>query len=505
MESKTQMEIERKYLVDLVGALPESQVSDIYQTYLVSTDGSVRRIRCRCAQEADASPRYYYTAKQRVGPDRSIEHEEELTEARYRQLMDEADPAKGTIHKQRTVFHYQGQCLELDRFITPTLDHLMLEIEGADGPEAVTLPPFLRVVEDVTGKPDYTNNHIASRAFPKVAVREQVSLLPYNTFGIDVKADRFVSLACIGDYRALLRSGLLNDSPFFILGGGSNVVFTHDYHGTVIHPENKGIRLLQQHDGYCWVEAEAGEVWDDFVRHCIAHQWYGLENLAAIPGCVGAAPVQNVGAYGREAKDVIDRVHCFDIATGVQQWIDAASCTFGYRWSAFKGEWKNRYLIDRVVFKLSSTFEPHLDYKALVSALAERGIAHPTAQQVADTVTAVRDAKLPNPKVTGSAGSFFKNPVVPKAQAEQLREQYPDMVCFPVDASHTKLAAGWLIEHCGWKGRALGRAGVYPKQALVLVNNGGCSGAEVRSLADTIISDVFDRFGITLECEAIFV
>ena len=345
-------------------------------------------------------------------------------------------------------------------------------------------------------------------------IRKDVDLREYNTFGIAAKADRFVELSDGDSYRALLDSGLLRQYPFFILGGGSNVVFPDRYEGTVVHPANKGVRLVGDEGGYCFVEAASGEVWADFVDCCIGNGWHGLENLAAIPGSVGAAPVQNVGAYGREAKDVVWRVHSLDIATGEERWIEASDCQFGYRWSVFKGELKGCCLIDRVLFRLETEYHPDLSYKALASALTERGIVSPTARQVADTVAAVRDSKLPNPKEIGSAGSFFKNPVVSEEKYLSLKAEYPDIVAFEVkrdasspadDERHYKLAAGWLIERCGWKGRTLGRAGVYEKQALVLVNRGGCTGKDVRSLADAVITDVASRFALTLECEAIFV
>lgn len=340
---------------------------------------------------------------------------------------------------------------------------------------------------------------------PGLEIRTDYPLLTLNTFGINAVASRFVSLASSDDFKKLIESGLLRREPFFVLGGGSNVVFCDDYKGVIVHPVNKGIRLLSKSTGCVYVEAEAGEVWSDFVDYCIDNQWFGLENLAGIPGCVGASPVQNVGAYGKEAKDFIDRVHLFDIQTGEQLWMDASQCGFGYRWSVFKGEMKNRFLIDKVVFRLSTEFCPDLQYKALSSALSERGIDSPTARQLADTVKQVRDSKLPDPKKIGSAGSFFKNPVVSRAKAESLLEDNPDMVVFPVGDAECKLAAGWLIEHCGWKGRTIGNVGVYEKQALVLVNRGGCSGAEVKALSDAIINDVESIYGVRLECEAIFV
>lgn len=336
-------------------------------------------------------------------------------------------------------------------------------------------------------------------------IQNDVSLLQYNTFGIDAIAERFVELHSCNDYAELLMSNLLKGSSHFILGGGSNVILPDRYEGTIVHPANKGIRLVEQRDAHIYIEANAGEVWADFVDLCIQQGWYGLENLAAIPGCVGAAPVQNVGAYGKEAKDVIDRVHCFDICDGSERWIEASDCGFGYRWSNFKGEWKDRFIIDRVIFKLDLNFEPDITYKALSASLSERNILHPTARQLADTVATIRDTKLPNPKVTGSAGSFFKNPVVDDTLFRSLCSRYPDIVSFPTPDGQHKLAAGWMIEHCGWKGRTVGRVGVYEKQALVLVNRGKCSGNDVRQLAKAIIADVEEHFGVRLECEAIFV
>ena len=336
-------------------------------------------------------------------------------------------------------------------------------------------------------------------------IKENFKLLNYNTFCIDAVAARYVQLDSAGDYAALVRSGLLQRHPFFVLGGGSNVVLPDRYEGTVVHPANKGIRLIDRQNGVCLVEAEAGEVWADFVDRCVSNGWFGLENLAGIPGTVGAAPVQNVGAYGKEAKDVIERTHIVDIESGEERWVTAEECQFGYRWSRFKGDWRNRFLIDRVVFRLSDTFVPDLGYKALATALADRGLQQPTARQLADTVTAVRDSKLPNPKEIGSAGSFFKNPIVDSADYERIKADCPDVVAYATADGGYKLAAGWMIEHCGWKGRSLGPVGVYEKQALVLVNRGGCKGGDVRSLADTIIADVEARFGVKLECEAIFV
>ena len=333
------------------------------------------------------------------------------------------------------------------------------------------------------------------------------SLKQDNTFAIDATAARFVTLETAADFRSMATQLPSDGGLFFVLGGGSNVVFRDRYEGTVIHPVNKGVSLIEKNDSSCIVEAAAGEVWADFVDSCIAHGWYGLENLAGIPGTVGAAPVQNVGAYGSEAKDVIYSIHCFEIGSGDELWIPAADCQFAYRWSRFKGEWANRYLIDRVRFRLSLSFTPNLSYKALAAAFPPPCSLPPAEQArlLADTVVSIRDSKLPNPKQIGSAGSFFKNPVVDSTVYQRLKTQFPDIVAFPLDDGNVKLAAGWLIEQCGWKGRKLGPVGVYDKQALVLVNLGNATGKDVETLANTIINDVKSKFSITISPEAIYV
>lgn len=327
----------------------------------------------------------------------------------------------------------------------------------------------------------------------------------YNTFGIPATADRYITVSAKDELLDLLQHDtLLHTKPFFILGGGSNIIFSSHYPGTILHLENKGIHLVQElpQSQEVLVEASAGENWDSFVQHCIANGWHGTENLAAIPGTVGASPVQNVGAYGVEAKDIIHSVHTFEVSTGNERTFSREECHFGYRDSIFKKELKGQYIVWTVTFRLSRTFSPDLRYKAIADALASSGIETPTPQQLADTIAAVRWAKLPRPEETGSAGSFFKNPVVDATQYERLKAEYPDMVAYPA-ADGYKLAAGWLIEHTGWKGRSLGRCGVYGKQALVLVNLGGCTGQEVINLSDAVTADVYKKFGITLEKEAI--
>lgn len=327
----------------------------------------------------------------------------------------------------------------------------------------------------------------------------------YNTFGIPATADRYIVVKEEDQLRELMALGNVCQNHL-ILGGGSNIVFTRHFPGTIVHLENKGIRLLGKapsRDGLL-VEAAAGEVWDDFVHHCIAQGWYGTENLVAIPGTVGAAPVQNVGAYGVEAKDVIYSVRAFEIATGKERIFTNEECRFAYRDSIFKGALKGRYIVWSVVFCLYKSFTPEVQYKALADALQSAGIVHPTPKQLADVVAEVRWLKLPRPEEIGSAGSFFKNPVVSAEHYGRLKVAYPDLVAYPVSGGY-KLAAGWLIERAGWKGRSLGRCGVYENQALVLVNRGGCTGAEVLALADAVINDVDKLFGITLEREVIVI
>lgn len=326
----------------------------------------------------------------------------------------------------------------------------------------------------------------------------------HTTFGIPATADSYHTVADKDHLRTLLQQRHPAAGPLFILGGGSNVIFTQHYPGTIIHLENKGIHPIG-HDpgnGDLLIQAAAGEDWDTFVNHCIDNHWHGAENLAAIPGTVGAAPVQNVGAYGTEAKDIIHSLLAIDTATGLERTFLNHECHFGYRDSIFKNQLKGRYIVWSVTFRLQPRFTPDLRYKGLADALAASGIQHPTARQMADLVATVRWSKLPRPDETGSAGSFFKNPIVTAAQYQQLKQQHPGIVAYPAGDNY-KLAAGWLIEQAGWKGRALGHCGVYDKQALVLVNLGGCTGSEILTLADAITTDIHAKFGVILEKEAI--
>lgn len=287
------------------------------------------------------------------------------------------------------------------------------------------------------------------------------------------------------------------DRPLLILGGGSNLLLTGDYDGTVLH---SGIRFLEQTDE-CHIRCGSGYVWDDVVAYCVANGLYGAENLSVIPGEVGASAVQNIGAYGVEAKDLIDSVEAVEIETGRICRFMSAECAYSYRQSKFKHAWRDRFLITAVTYKLSKTYAPKLDYGNIRAALAAKGIGNPTAMQLRETIIEIRNAKLPDPKVLGNAGSFFMNPVVPTQKYNELAQQYEGMPHYTIDSEHEKIPAGWLIEQCGWKGKALGRAAVHDKQALVLVNRGGATGSEVVHLCETIQHDVRQKFGIDINPE----
>jgi UDP-N-acetylmuramate dehydrogenase len=294
-----------------------------------------------------------------------------------------------------------------------------------------------------------------------------------------------------------------------VLGGGSNLVLTKDIEAVVLKVEVRGLRLVAEQPDAWIVEAGAGERWHDTVAWSLEHGWPGLENLALIPGSVGAAPVQNIGAYGVELKDRFHSLDAVDLVTGRSVTLDAAACRFGYRDSVFKhegfGGLAGKSVITRVRFRLPRPWQPVLGYLDLDRRRAETGIAEPDAQTIFDWVCAIRRAKLPDPAVIGNAGSFFKNPVVSAEQCRDIIGRDPEIVHYPMPDGSCKLAAGWLIDACGWKGKTVGRAGVYEKQALVLVNRGGASGAEVVTLARAIQESVYGRFGIRLEPEPVIV
>lgn len=327
--------------------------------------------------------------------------------------------------------------------------------------------------------------------------QENYSLLRHNTFGIDAKCKRFIEYSSVEEAQQVARTITNADRPLLILGGGSNLLLTGDYNGTVLH---SGIRFLEQTDE-CHVRCGSGFIWDDVVDYCVANNLYGAENLSIIPGEEGASAVQNIGAYGAEAKDLIECVEAVEIETGQICRFTNTECAYSYRQSKFKHAWKNRFLITAVTYKLSKTYNPKLDYGNIRVALAAKGIDNPTAMQLRETIIDIRNAKLPDPKVLGNAGSFFMNPVVSTHKYNQLAQQYVGMPHYTIDSEYEKIPAGWLIEQCGWKGKALGKAAVHNKQALVLVNCGGATGSEVVQLYKTIQHDVKQKFDIEIKPE----
>ena len=341
---------------------------------------------------------------------------------------------------------------------------------------------------------------------------QNYSLKAHNTFGIDAKCRRFIEFE--DDDEAVEVAKILRESaiPYIIIGGGSNLLLTKDFDGIVVRSgikghcfEESGDRSQESGDGsqetVVRMTCGSGEVWDDMVATSIKAGYYGMENLSLIPGDVGASAVQNIGAYGMEASDLILCVWMIEIPTGEPWMIGNEECEYGYRQSRFKQDWKNRFFITRVTYGLAKTFLPHLDYGNIRQELERRGIQEPTAQQLRDVIIDIRNAKLPDPKIEGNAGSFFMNPIVTRQKYEHLAAQYPMMPHYEVDGSYEKIPAGWMIEQCGWKGKSLGRAGVHDKQALVLVNRGGATGAEIVALCDAIRKDVKTKFDIDIHPE----
>jgi len=320
------------------------------------------------------------------------------------------------------------------------------------------------------------------------------SLLGYNTFGIDACCARFLEYNNEDEAREVAKVLQLSGSPFIIIGGGSNLLLTKDFDGIVVHSAIKGIELIDNEHVCCG----SGELWDDVVAWCVENKLYGAENLSLIPGEVGASAVQNIGAYGVEVKDLIKSVEVVEIASGKLYTFSNEECQYGYRDSKFKNEWKNRFLLTKVVYQLKTTFEADLDYGNIRGALAEKNIRDVSAEILRQTIIDIRREKLPDPELTGNAGSFFMNPIVDRIKCDTLLKQYPMMPHFKINDDYEKIPAGWMIEQCGWKGKSLGRAGVHDKQALVLVNLGGASGNEIVNLCHTIQLDVKQKFGIDI-------
>ena len=314
-------------------------------------------------------------------------------------------------------------------------------------------------------------------------------------------ASSYVAVSDTSQLRELLDATNGSNEPCFILGGGSNVLFTQNIDALVIHNRMLGIELVAEDDAHIWIKAGAGVAWHDLVMHCISNNWAGIENLALIPGSVGASPMQNIGAYGVEIKDVFDSLEAIHLKENALVTFDKEACSFGYRESVFKNKHKGDFIITSVTYRLNKQPDYHISYGAISAELERMGVSTLSIQAVAEAVMRIRRSKLPDPKIIGNAGSFFKNPELATEQFKLLKSLYPEIVGYPVNEQMTKVAAGWLMESCGWKGYRRGDAGCHQQQALVLVNYGLATGNEVYQLSEDIMQSVEKKFGIRLERE----
>lgn len=326
---------------------------------------------------------------------------------------------------------------------------------------------------------------------------QNYNLLHHNTFGINATCRRFIEYATTEEAQQVAQILSASNDPFLIIGGGSNLLLTGDYEGIVVRSAIQHIAQIDE----IRVRCGSGYEWDKFIDFCLSKQLYGAENLSLIPGDVGASAVQNIGAYGAEVQELIEEIEAVEIHSGKIQILKNAECAYAYRQSRFKNEWKNRYLITHVTFRLSKTFTPKLDYGNITTRLAQQGIAQPTAEELRQTIINIRNEKLPDPKTLGNAGSFFMNPIVDIEKYAELAAQYSNMPHYVVNEKQMKIPAGWLIEQCGWKGRRMGEAGVYEKQSLVLVNYGQATGQDIVRLCKAIQADVIQKFGIDIHPE----
>lgn len=331
-----------------------------------------------------------------------------------------------------------------------------------------------------------------------VAIEKNISLQPYNTFGIDVKANSFVKVA---SKQGLKNALCNNEKELLILGGGSNILLTKDFEGLVVKNDFVGIKIVKETEDDVLLEVGAGENWHQFVMYCVDNGYCGVENLSLIPGNVGASPMQNIGAYGVEVKDLITEVKTISLNDYTERTFCNKECEFGYRTSIFKTKEKGNYFIASVIFKLSKSPKLNTSYGAIEQELENANISSPSIKDISDAVIRIRQSKLPDPNEIGNSGSFFKNPVVEETLKNKILENYPDAPCYPQADNKYKLAAGWLIEKCGWKGKRIDEYGVHAKQALVLVNYGGAKGDDIYNLSEEIITSVKNKFDITLERE----
>lgn len=335
-------------------------------------------------------------------------------------------------------------------------------------------------------------------------IQQNVSLKKYNTFGIDVLAKYFLEVNSVSDIQNYLTQK--ENEPLFVLGGGSNVLFTKNFNGTILKNNLKGIKLIEEDAEHVYVKVGAGEIWHEFVLYCIKNNYAGIENLSLIPGTVGAAPIQNIGAYGVEQADVFFSLEAIDLHQNILNVFTHSDCRFGYRDSVFKHEGKNKFIITSVTFRLNKKPKFNIGYGTLKQELEKMGIKELSIAAISHAVCNIRRSKLPDPSIIGNAGSFFKNPTISNEKYLQLKKDFPNIVAFPTDnqqKNSVKLAAGWLIEQCGWKGKSFGNYGVHKNQALVLVNYDNAKGIEIYELSEKIMQSVKEKFGVTLEREVI--
>ncbi|GAB4338263.1 MAG: UDP-N-acetylmuramate dehydrogenase [Flammeovirgaceae bacterium] len=332
-------------------------------------------------------------------------------------------------------------------------------------------------------------------------LKNNVSLAAYNTFGIKNKALWFSYCPDLATLKECLLAPQIKAFPLLILGGGSNILFTGDFKGVVLKIEIGGIQKIKEDSEYVWVKAGAGVEWHQLVMFCVEKGWQGIENLALIPGTVGAAPIQNIGAYGVELKDTFESLEAISVLTHEIKTFTCEDCKFGYRDSIFKNELKNKFVITSVTLRLNKNPKFNISYGSISDMLKAKGVSELSVKAISDAIIEIRQSKLPDPKVIGNCGSFFKNPEVSLSQFEKIKAQYPNIVAFPTQNQTMKLAAAWLIEQCGWKGKKVGNVGCYEKQALVIVNHGNASGLEAKNFAMRIKDSVFQQFNISLETE----
>lgn len=332
-------------------------------------------------------------------------------------------------------------------------------------------------------------------------VFENYSLKKFNTFGIDVKSKWLIVFDSVYELITILEKKDIQHDSKYILGGGSNILFTKDYTGLMLKSGIRGIDMLEQDDNHAYVKVGGGEVWHDFVMNCVKQNFGGVENMSLIPGTVGAAPIQNIGAYGAELKDTFHELEVLHLDTLKQQIFSKEECKFGYRDSVFKQQYKGKVIILSVTFKLNKNPVPNTSYGDINKELETQNVSHPSIKDVSEAVCNIRSRKLPDYNALGNAGSFFKNPIINENSFLLLKEQYPGIIGYKSGERLMKIAAGWLIEQCGWKGKTIGNAGVHKNQALVLINYGGATGKEIINLASKIQDSVMNSFGITLEPE----